>query len=79
MAEQVGTAGESGFVEALRQIAARSSQMEVARKSGVDSSTISRMLSGERMGHMATVMRLIEAYPELRGSFVPQNFPNCKS
>ena len=79
MTEQVGAMGGEGFIEAVREIAAKTSQGEVARKAGIDPSTISRMLSGERTGHMVTVMRLLEAYPELRRFFVSRGFPNCNN
>lgn len=65
----------TGFVDGLRKIVSQSSQIEVATRSGISQSSISRMLRGQRMGNMRTVVRILEAYPELRHFFVSENIP----
>ena len=67
---------EKEFVEALRELTRRSSQADVAARAGVDHTTICRMLSGERVGHMQTVIKLLEAYPELRVFFASADVKN---
>ena len=57
-----------GFSEWLRtQLAVkRISQRQLAQRSGVDHSTISRLLVGQRLPSLATAIRLARALPELR-------------
>lgn len=66
------------FLDELRRLAEQTSQAEIAKRTGLDQSTISKMLSGKRVGNIATMRKLLEAYPELGASFVPENIPNGK-
>lgn len=66
------------FVEELKRLAEETSQAEIAKRTGLDQSTISRMLSGKRVGNIATMRKLLEAYPELGTRLLPENIPNSK-
>jgi transcriptional regulator with XRE-family HTH domain len=65
------------FVEELKELVKQSSQAEVAARSGIDPSTICRMLKGERVGRIETLMKLLDAYPSLRGFFASEDLQNC--
>lgn len=58
------------FREELMRLVDTFSQAEVARMAGVSQSTISRILSGDRVGNVRTAMRIIQAYPELGRVFL---------
>ena len=67
---------DNGFVKALKEVVDQSSQADVAARAGIHPSTVCRMLNGERVGHMETVMRLLEAYPQLRVFFASADVQN---
>jgi len=62
---------EKRFIEELRALTKRSTQAEVARRSGLAQATVSRLLSGERLGNLETVLRIVQAYPELGQFLLP--------
>ena len=66
---------EKRFIEELRALAKRSTQAEVARRSGLAQATVSRLLSGERLGNLETVLRIVQAYPELGQFLLPADMP----
>lgn len=65
-----------GIVATLKDIKGNRSYAEMAEQAGIPETTLWRIMNEERTPHAGTLVKLLTAFPALRGVFLPVDLPD---